>query len=566
MDYDIVIRNGLVVDGTGAPGRIADVAIQGDRIAEIGSVDGRGRREIEAAGRVVTPGFVDIHSHLDAQVAWDPILSSSCWHGVTSVVIGNCGVTFAPCKPEDRRFLAEMMESVEDIPADGILNGLPWDWTTYGEYLETLDRMPKGLNVGGMVGHCAVRYYVMGDRSADQQAATADEIAQMCELVEEAMRGGALGFSTSRTRLHKVPDGRHVPGTWAETEEMMAIGQVLGRLGHGVFESAPRFEGDNAEYDGARAEIGWMSELSQATGRPVTFGISQSNARPDLYRRALEFAAEGNTRGGVVRPQTTVRGIGLLVGLSCSRSPWDNLPTWKALRALPLDAKLDALRDPAQRAVLVAEADHEPGWVDPQQLYFLDPLDAAYYPDPARSLTGLAAARGLSPAAAFCQMALDSDGRALFTHAFLNQRPDAVEEMMANPMVIMGLADAGAHVGQIMDASQPTFFLRDWVRDRKLLGIEEAVRRLTSDTAQLFGIADRGVLRPGAFADINVIDLDGLRLPAPEYVHDFPGGASRFIQRGAGYDCTLVNGQVFMEHGEHTGAFAGRVLRGSAAG
>jgi N-acyl-D-aspartate/D-glutamate deacylase len=562
MSHDIVIRNGLVVDGTGAAGRVADVAIDGDRVTAIGAVDGKGRREIDAEGRIVTPGFVDIHSHLDAQVAWDPVLSSSCWHGVTSVVIGNCGVTFAPCKPNDRRFLAEMMESVEDIPADGIMNGLPWDWVTYGEYLGSLDRMPKGVNVGGMVGHCAVRYYVMGDRSADQVDATPDEIAQMCDLVEEAIRGGALGFSTSRTRLHKVPDGRHVPGTWASTEEMMAIGRVLGRLGRGVFESAPRFEGDNEHYDKSRAEIAWMAELSRATGRPVTFGISQADARPDLYRRAIGFAEDGNAAGARIRPQTTVRGIGLLVGLSCSRTPWDNLPGWKALRSLSLDAKVEALKDPARRGALVAEAEQQAGWVALDKLYYLDPEDAAYYPDPKNSLAGMASAMDLSPAAAFCELSVRSGGKAVFTHAFLNQRPEAVEEMIHNPTVILGLADAGAHVGQIMDASQPTFFLRDWVRDRKLLPLEEAIRRLTSDTAQLFGIADRGVLRPGAFADVNVIDLDGLRLPAPEYVHDFPGGAGRFIQRSAGYDCTLVNGQVFMERGEHTGAFAGRILRG----
>jgi len=561
MTHDIVIRKGLVVDGTGAGARVADVAIDGDRISAVGEVAGKGRREINADGRIVTPGFVDIHSHLDAQIAWDPILSSSCWHGVTSVVIGNCGVTFAPCKPNDRRFLAEMMESVEDIPADGILNGLPWDWVSYGEYLGSLDRMPKGINVGGMVGHCAVRYYVMGDRSADQVAATPEEIAQMCDLVEEAMLGGALGFSTSRTRMHKVPDGRHVPGTWAEPEEMLAIGAVLGRLGRGVFESAPRFEGDNEHYDKSRAEIAWMAELSRTTGRPVTFGISQANARPDLYRRAIEFAELGNASGARIRPQTTVRGIGLLVGLSCSRTPWDNLPGWKALRRLDLEARVAVLADPERRAALVAEAEQQAGWVALDKLYYLDPLDAAYYPDPERSLRGMAAAMNCSPAAAFCALSVQSGGRALFTHAFLNQRTDAVEEMISNPMVVLGLADAGAHVGQIMDASQPTFFLRDWVRDRKLLSLEAAIQRLTSDTAELFGIADRGVLRAGAFADINVIDLDGLRLPAPEYVHDFPGGAGRFVQRGAGYDCTLVNGQVFMEHGEHTGTFAGRILR-----
>lgn len=563
MSHDIVIRNGTVVDGTGAPARRADVAIDGERIVAVGAVDGRGRREIDAEGRLVTPGFVDIHSHLDAQVAWDPILSPSCWHGVTSIVIGNCGVTFAPCRPDDRKFLAQMMESVEDIPTDSILGGLPWDWVSYGDYLATLDRLPKGINVGGMVGHCAVRYYVMGDRSADQVAASADEIAEMCGLVEEAMRAGALGFSTSRTRLHKVPDGRHVPGTWAEVDEMMAIGSVLGRLGRGVLEAAPRFEGDNEQYDKSRAEIGWMADLSRATGRPVTFGISQANARPDLYRRVLEFAREGNERGGVVRPQTTVRGIGILFGFACSRTPWDNLPGWKALRNLPLDAKVDALRDPARREALIAEAEQQQGWVDAAELYFLAPDDAAYYPEPSVSLAGIAAARGVSPAAAFCALAVETGGRAVFTHAFLNQRPDAVEEMIADPMVVLGLADAGAHVGQIMDASQPTFFLRDWVRDRKLLTIEEAVRRLTSDTAGLFGIRDRGVLQPGAFADLNVIDLDNLRLPAPEYVHDFPGGAGRFIQHGAGYDATLVNGQVFMEKGEHTGQFPGRVLRSS---
>ncbi len=561
MSHDIVIRNGQVVDGTGAPARVADVAIDGDRIAAIGADVGKGRCEIEADGRVVTPGFVDIHSHLDAQIAWDPLLSSSCWHGVTSVVIGNCGVTFAPCKPNDRQFLAEMMESVEDIPADGILNGLPWDWVSYGEYLSSIDRMPKGINVGGMVGHCAVRYYVMGDRSADQVAANSEEIAEMCDLVEEAIRSGALGFSTSRTRLHKVPDGRHVPGTWAETEEMMAIGRVLGRLGRGVFESAPRFEGDTEHYDKSRAEIAWMSDLSRETGRPVTFGISQADARPELYKRAIEFAEAGNRAGANVRPQTTVRGIGLLIGLSCGRTPWDNVAEWKVLRDLDLEGRLAILRDAERRAALIAEADQQPGWVAPGKVYFLDPGDAAYYPTTANSLAGIAKSMNLSPAAAFCELTLRSEGRAVFTYAILNQRPEAVEEMIGNATVVLGLADAGAHVGQIMDASQPTVFLRDWVRDRKLMSIEQAVRRLTSDTAELFGIADRGVLRPGAFADVNVIDLAGLKLPAPEYVHDFPGGAGRFVQRGVGYDYTIVNGEVFMAHGQHAGAFAGTVLR-----
>jgi N-acyl-D-aspartate/D-glutamate deacylase len=558
--HDLVIRNGLLVDGTGAEPIVGDLAVDGDRLAAVGTVEGGGRREIDAEGRIVTPGFVDIHSHLDAQVAWDPILSSSCWHGVTSIVMGNCGVTFAPCRPEDRTFLAEMMESVEDIPADSIMSGLPWDWVTYGEYLDSLERMPKGLNVGGMVGHAAVRYQAMGDRSADDVPATPEEIATMCGLVEEAVRAGALGFSTSRTLLHKVPDGRCVPGTWATVEEMLALGDVLGRLGKGVFEAAPQFERDTPDYAKTRAEVGWMAELSRSTARPVTFGIAQADARPELYQRAIEFAAEGNRSGAQIRPQTTVRGIGVLFGLACGRTPFDRGRAWKELRGLPVDAQLARLRDPDHRAALVADAELAPG-MDAHRFFVLHGDDATYEPDPANSLGGIAAARGTTVPDAYIETLLATNGEAVLTYPFLNQRMDAVEEMAANPMVVLGLADAGAHVGQILDASQCTYYLRDWVRDFGRVSLPEAVRRMTSDTAWLFGLDDRGVLRPGAKADVNVIDLEHLRLPAPEYVNDFPGGAGRFVQRSSGYDYTLVNGEVFMDHGEHTGAFAGRVLR-----
>jgi len=558
--FDLIVRNGSVVDGTGASMVRADVGVVGDRVSAIGDLRGeRALAEVDATERIVTPGFVDIHTHLDAQLAWDPIGTSSCWHGVTTVVMGNCGVTFAPCSPEDREYLALMMESVEDIPASSILDGLPWDWVTYGEYLASVDRMPKGVNVGGMVGHCAVRYHVMGDRSLGEEPASAEDIASMCELVDEAMRGGALGFSTSRTFLHRVPDGRPVPGTYATPDELLAIGDVLGRHGRGVFEAAARLgEGDDASLANTRAEIRWMSELSRRTGRPVTFGLAQSDRRPDLYARVIQLTEEGNLIGGRVRPQTTARGIGIVLGIA-NNTPYGRCPSWRALHDVPLADRLGAMRDPERRAVLIDEADAV--GFDAKSVFVLAGPDARYDCTIDDSLAAHAARRGVSAAEAFIDLALETGGAAAVNFPFLNQSLDAVAEMLGNKTVVMGLADAGAHVGQIMDASQPTFFLTYWVREKGLFSIEEGIRRLTSDTAGLFGVKDRGVLRPGAFADINVIDFDGMRLPAPEYVHDFPGGAGRYIQRSSGFETTIVNGEVFMRSGEHTGALAGRTVR-----
>src|SRR5712671_2579425 len=354
--HDLVIRAGTVVDGTGAPPRMADVAVDGDRISAIGTVSDGGRTEIDAHGAYVTPGFVDVHTHLDAQIAWDPDGTSSCWHGVTSVVLGNCGVTFAPVRKGQERWLAELMESVEDIPADSILEGLAWDWETYGDYLASIDELPKGINVGGMVGHCAVRHYAMGERSLDEAPATDDDIAIMCDLVDEAMAAGALGFSTSRTLLHRVPDGRPVPGTWADERELLAIADVLGRRGHGVYEVAPRFERPGRDYENTRTEVHWMAEINRRTGRPVTFGLAQSNAGPELFRKILELVDEEADLGGELRPQTTARGIGLLFGLQ-HRTFFDRSPEWTALQALPLDARLAVLRDSARRAELLRAAD-----------------------------------------------------------------------------------------------------------------------------------------------------------------------------------------------------------------
>ncbi len=560
MPHDLVIRNGSVVDGTGSPARRADVAVDGDRIVAVGDVSSRAKREIDADGKTVTPGFVDIHTHLDAQIAWDPIASSSCYHGVTSVVLGNCGVTFAPCKPKDRNYLANLMESVEDIPAESINSGLDWDWESYGEYLDALDRMDKGVNVGGMVGHCAVRYHAMGERSLDEAPAGSEDIEKICELVDEAIGSGALGFSTSRTFMHRVPDGRFVPGTHAAPDEMLAIGRVMGRHGKGVFEGALRL-GERDHDEGlpkTRAEIAWVGQLSRENNLNATFGIAHSYRRPQLYRQIIEFVEEENAKGARLRPQTTSRGVGGLFALD-HRTPFAASSSWKTLAELPFEKRVEALEDETMRRSLV-DLD-QPAQIDFNLAFILTDAKVDYAHDPSNSLAAYALERNLSPVEAFIELNREHKGRVVLYHPGLNQSMDAVQEMITNPTVAMGLGDSGAHVGQIMDASSPTWLLSHWVRDRQVMSLEEAICGWTSDTAQIFGIDDRGVLREGARADINVIDIDELGLELPEYKHDFPGGAGRYVQRGRGYDQMIVNGAVFMEGGQHTGSYAGRVLR-----
>ena len=555
---DIVIRNGSVIDGTGAPARHADVAVTDGVITEIADkVGDSGTREIDADGRIVTPGFVDIHTHLDAQIAWDPIQTSSCWHGITSAVLGNCGVTFAPVAPGGAEVLAEMMESVEDIPQRAILEGLPWDWSTYGEYLQWVDRTNKGINVGGMVGHSAVRLAAMGERGMDETPSSAEDIAAMVDMVDEAIGAGALGFSTSRTLLHVVPDGRQVPGTFADESELLAFGDVLGKHGKGIFEAAARLgERDREEHlPKTRAEVAWMGEVSRRSGRPVSFGLVSSNRRPDLFRKVVEFTREENEAGANVRPQTTCRGIGVIYNLA-NRLPFRNA-AWKQVFDMPAGDRLAAISDPNRRADFLAAdlaAAADKLWIFPDG-------DARYDCRPEDSLQAEADRAGVAPVELFLDRCIASGGTLNLNYPILNESLDSVQEMLDDPMVSLGLADAGAHVGQIMDSSQPTFYLTYWVREKQRWKLEEAIRRLTSDTADLFGIKGRGRLVEGAYADVNVIDFDNLRLPQPEYVFDFPNGAGRYIQGASGYDYTIVNGQVFMDHGEHTGAFAGTTLR-----
>jgi N-acyl-D-aspartate/D-glutamate deacylase len=567
--HDIVIRGGDVVDGTGSAPTRADVAIDGDRVAQVGVVSNRGEREIDATGRLVTPGFVDIHTHLDAQLFWDPAASSSCWHGVTTVVLGNCGVTFAPVRPGEERYLAGMMDSVEDIPADTIMAGLDWGWETYGDYLRTLGQRETGVNVGGMVGHAALRYYVMGPRSLDEAPATEDDLAGMSAAVAEAMDSGALGFSTSRSFLHTVPDGTPLPGTFARPDELAAIAGVLGACGRGVIEVVPRIgERDGPERQNSVAEMAWMEDVSRSSGRPLTFAITQSDRRPGLWSWVMEQVAAARGRGADLRPQTAARGTAILYGL-VGRTPYDALPAWAELMARPLAARIQALADDATRRRLVEQADGSEGLSgplapkDPAKLYLLPPGVARYDVGPQNSLAAEAARRGTTPAGAFVDFVAETGGLGLLYYPVLNSDLDAVASMLTNPDVVIGLGDAGAHVGMTMDAGQPSYVLGHWVRDEGRLEIGQAVRKLTLEGAELFGLSGRGMLSPGAFADVNVIDLERLQLCTPEMVADLPLGASRFIQRAHGYDYTLVNGKVLVDHDELTGERPGRLVTAS---
>jgi N-acyl-D-aspartate/D-glutamate deacylase len=567
MEFDLLVRGGTVVDGSGRPSYQADVAVKGDRIVEVGTVKGSATQTIDASGRIVTPGFFDPHTHLDAQLGWDPTASSVCWHGVTSIVLGNCAVTFAPCRPDDHATLAEMMESVEQIPAATIMAGLPWDWESYGDYLGSLGRMPRGVNVGGMVGHAALRYYAMGpDCLAPDRHPDDAELEVMRQQVDEAISAGALGISTSRTLTHKVTDGRPIPGTFAEAAEVFALGEPLTRAGRGLLEIGPGL----GEYDEAgdrrhvRAEVAWYGEFSRRTGRPVTFSLFFHEGAPDVIPVTLEEVDRQVAAGAVLRPQVAPRRIGVLRGLTYG-SPWTG-PTWDSLKPLDLPTRVARLRDPAVHRALVGEAGPTgEGRIPSDKLFLLgiDRADYRYGPD--HSLAALAAAAGETPVETYLRMSRDSDGRAMFAYTSLNHSFDALETMIGHPTTVIGLGDSGAHVSSICDSSTTTFLLADWVRDRGLLTLEEGVRRLTSDPAQLFGQSDRGLVAEGAYADLNVIDLEQLDLAVPEYVHDFPGGAGRFIQRSHGYDATVVNGQIFMQDGKHTGATAGQMLLGSAS-
>jgi len=561
--YDVIIRGGDVVDGTGSEPKRADVAINGERIVEVGVVEDEAKQTIDATGKLVTPGFVDIHAHMDAQVMWDPIASSPCWHGITTILNGNCGLSLAPARPEEAGFLVKLLESVEDIPAEAILAGNRFPGGSFGDYLDTLDSLPMGVNVASLVGHTAVRFQAMGERSMEEGAEPSEEESQaMLASVKSALDDGAFGFSTSRSFLHTTPDGRFVPGTFAGLDELMSFGKVIQEAGHGIYGWVPPVEvGDPTPHE---KEIEMMKEISIATGTAFTFAVVQNRDNPELWRDLVGQISRANAQGAKLAPQTEVRSIGVVVGLP-NITPFDQSLAWLALKDLALEDRLEALRDPERRAQLVRGGNEAATDEQLSMIYHLVVEDgnARYAFSEENSLLAIAKRRGTTAADAFIDMVLEADGKAYFIFPFANYDIDIVGELLSDPNMLLGLADSGAHVGQICDTSFSTFFLRYWVGERGLMSIGEGIRKLTSEPAQFLGIGDRGELRPGAFADINVIDQSKLSVHPPEYTDDLPAGAHRFIQRASGYDYTLVNGQIFMKDGEHQGVSAGRVLRSS---
>ncbi|HEV8065882.1 MAG TPA: amidohydrolase family protein [Acidimicrobiales bacterium] len=562
--HDLVIRNAVVVDGTGAPSGLGDVAVDGGVISEVTAAGeaGAGRRHIAADGLAVLPGWVDIHTHYDGQATWDPEMTPSSWHGVTTVVMGNCGVGFAPVRPESHEFLIELMEGVEDIPGTALHEGISWDWETFPEYLDALDRTPRVMDVAAQVPHAAVRAYVLGERAHDD--ATPDEVAEMAAIVREGLDAGAVGFSTSRTILHRSVHGL-VPGTAAPAEELLTIGDALGEAGHGVFEVVS----DTAEGGEERA---WMVELSRRSGARVTYGLAQKPWDPTGYRSALADARALAADGVKITPQVSCRPTGLLFGLQSSLHPFITHEAYRQVADLPLAERVAALKDPELRQRLL---DDGPGtdnmialalmsrW---EQMFPLgDPPD--YEPAPSKSVAAVAARDGRKPEAVALELLLEQDGTALLfapLASYVDCDFEAIREMITDDSAVLGLSDGGAHCGLICDASMPTFLLTHWVRDRARgprLGLEQAVHLQTGRTAAAFGLADRGVIAPGLRADLNIVDLSGLHLHAPKMAHDLPAGGRRLTQRADGYKFTLVAGEVTFEDGEPTGLRPGRLVR-----
>ena len=551
MAHDLVIRGGNVVDGTGAPPFEADVAVDGDRIAEIGKVAGQGREEIRADGLAVSPGFVDLHTHLDAQIGWDPQVTSVSWHGVTTALLGNCGVTFAPCKPSDREFLAGMMETVEDIPKNAILHGLPWNWEFYGGYLDALEALGPSINIGGLVGHCAIRFYVMGERAVEEPA-TAAEIRQIAELAGRSVAEGALGFSTNRLPGHVLPDGRSIPGTFAHRDELRAVARAVGAQG-GIMQTVSNFR----EFDEEMDLI--ADEARSARGALFSSAIELGHER--MNERVMAMRAEGLNVTSVTVPRSG-GGVGGLSTNNFFRA--FATPSWEALRNRDLDGRLAAIREPANRQRLIDEvkalgdvvAEHTRRW-----FYMGSEGRPRYTQAISESLHHLAQAAGEHPVETFLRITDETDGQALFHMRGFNVDLGALEQLITTEWAMPGLGDAGAHVSQMIDSGWATFVLSHWHRDTGVYTLEEAVRRMSAVPAGVLGLEDRGVLAVGKRADLNVFDVEALEERMPTIVHDFPFGAPRFIQRAAGYKATVCNGQVVLRDDELTGARAGRILR-----
>jgi N-acyl-D-aspartate/D-glutamate deacylase len=564
--HDLVIRGGTIVDGAGAEAFTGDIAVRDGVIAEVGGKAGPGRREIDAAGQIVCPGFIDTHTHLDGQATFDPLLAPSSWHGVTTVIMGNCGFGFAPVRPEDRRFLVEVMESVEEIPADVLYEGMPWDWESFPDYLDSLDRRPRAIDLAAQVPHCALRSYVMGQERAIHAQATAEEASRMGQLVRDAVRAGAVGFATSRTFVHRTKHGDLVPGTDAAPEELIAIARGMANGGSGVFQML-------SDAMGREPDLQWMKEIARITGRPLVFSMVDVKPADDLaFRETLsELQAIYEAEGLDLRAAVPWRPPGFMMGLQTSLHPFSYYAPFDALRDKPLAEIVATMRrDDFRRAILSGNPDPSRSvaglttrW---NRMYPLTEVPD-YEPPHEASIAGLAEAAGVSPQEYAYDTLLRQDGRQfIFVPVANYTRGDfeILREMLTHPRTTASLSDAGAHVASVSDASFTTFMLTHWVKGRTRgprLGLEEVVRMQTSEPAALYALHDRGVLAPGKKADINVIDVDGLKLHAPYMAFDLPNGGKRLLQKAEGLTCTLVNGEVIFERGELTDARPGKVVR-----
>jgi len=567
--HDLVIRGGTVVDGSGSKPFTADVAVDGGLITLVGKVDTNGREEIDATGLIVTPGFVDVHTHYDGQATWDAEMAPSSWHGVTTVVMGNCGVGFAPARPDRHEWLISLMEGVEDIPGTALAEGMKWDWETFPEYLDALERLPRTVDVGTHVPHGAVRAYVLGDREQPGAIPTDEDVAEMSRIVEEGVRAGALGFSTSRTVLHKSVDGELVPGTTATAEELVAIGRAMGRVGYGVFEMASDMR---REWN----EFGWMGQLSRETGLPVTFAALQSIAKElPLEEQISEMRAQ-NDNGANIVAQIALRGNGIIMAWQGTVHPFRFKPAWAEIDGLPWDQQLAKLKDPAFKARMIAEESIMPesdiadflnivanGWFTH---YEMDP-DFNYEPTADESVLARATAAGQSAAEYGYDLLMKDEGKGFIYFPILNYRDgnlDFLEDLQASDDTVNSLSDGGAHCGTICDAASPTFMLQHWVRDRKKarISLEVAIKRQCRDTAILYGLHDRGLVMPGMLADLNVIDMDRLKLGKVWLAFDLPAGGKRLLQKADGYVATIKSGQVTFREGVMQGATPGIVIRG----
>jgi N-acyl-D-amino-acid deacylase len=568
--FDTIIRGGTLVDGSGDPRFAGDLGIVGGRIAEVGGRLGAAHREIDAHGAIVTPGWVDVHTHYDGQVTWDPYLSPSTDHGVTSVVMGNCGVGFAPVHRDRREWLISVMEGVEDIPGTVLAEGIDWQWESFPEYLDALERMPRALDVGAQIPHSALRTYVMGERGVTHDEATPADIQAMVQLVREGMRAGALGFSTSRTIIHKYQGRKYPPGTFASPDEILGIARVLGEVGHGVFQMT-------SNHYQMETELPWMTQLARENNLPVAFALVQTDQTPDTWKRLLAALDETHRQNVPLYGAVAGRPAGILMAWLGSTHPFMAHPLWQQIAPLPWDEKLARLRDPAVRAQLTdmdalagaARHDSRMAYLT-QSFHKMYALGAEpdYEPPQERSVAAIAQREGRTPLEVVYDMLMDLDGKGIVYFPSFNYAYNDLSQLHAelqHPRTMMSLADGGAHCGYICDVSMPTYMLTHWARDRSrgpTLPLELMVQRQTRDTARIYGLEDRGLLRPGYLADINIIDFDRLRIPPPHVAFDLPAGGRRLVQTAEGYRATLKAGQTIMENGERTGALPGKLMRG----